>query len=168
MSGVTLGTKAIEVLPTSTGESVLLSLDTLKTWLGEHLAKMLQKESSVWVRWQWSRPISQPANLQLPLLATPNSTSTILWRAEPDWKAASKLFKLFAYDRPLWASKCQASMKKHDQGRRGRYSLRCVMSCILLWANGTHSLWDLWGAYIMRFRISYSRDEEESYDAYIL
>lgn len=47
MWGVTLGAKDIGALAASTGESTLLLLD-MKTSLGEHLAKMLEKESSVW------------------------------------------------------------------------------------------------------------------------
>lgn len=47
MGGVSLGTKDIGALAAGTGESTVLSLDMLKTSLGEHLAKMLEKESSV-------------------------------------------------------------------------------------------------------------------------
>lgn len=159
MWGVTLGAKDIGALAASTGESTLFSLEMLKTSLGEHLAKMLEKKSRVcdgndlelFLSLQISNFPFSPPLTPLPQPSGEQSLEATLFVYEGTFE-------------PL----CHTSMKKHEQGRKGRYNLRCIMNCILLWASGIHPLWDLWGAYIMRFRISYSRDEKESHYGYIL
>lgn len=81
MWGVTLGAKDIGALAASTGESTLFSLEMLKTSLGEHLAKMLEKKSRVCD----GNDLELFLSLQIsnfPFSPPPNSTSTTLWRAE--------------------------------------------------------------------------------------